>query len=109
MGPTTAPRGAPIHPKRNLHAAWEGSRGLYVVQGQHQKFVALLNSPHAELQLFAWYGEVSREWTDGARKHDNPGTDMVKFWEARHAEKWPVSKPVNGKVSPGDAWRPEGQ
>jgi uncharacterized protein YdaU (DUF1376 family) len=107
---TTTPRGAPIHQKRNLHAAWEGSRGLYVVQGQHQKFVALLNNPHAELQLFAWYGEVSREWTDGARKHDNPGTDMVRFWEARHAEKWPVSQPVvNGKVAPGDAWRPEGQ
>jgi hypothetical protein len=35
----------------------------------------------------------------------------VKFWDARHAEKWPVSQPVpkNGRIAPGDAWRPEGQ
>ena len=109
---TTATRGAPIHQRRNLNAAWEGSRGLYVVQGQHQKFVALLNSPTAELQLFAWYGEVAREWTDGPKASLNPGTDMVKFWDARHAERWPPALKAtgtHGRIAPGDAWRPEGQ
>ena len=78
--------------RRNANAAYEGPRNLYVLHGQHQKFLGLLNGQLTEPELFAWYETVATEWAVGKRKSENTGPDMPKFWDARFAEQWPPAK-----------------
>lgn len=87
--PPPTPRGAPIHPKRNLKAAFEGARGLHVPESLHQQFVALRNHHEAEREIRAFYVRVCDDWSIGARKHDSPNVDMFVFWRERYAEAWP--------------------
>ena len=87
-------RSAPIARRRNLNAAYEGPRGLYVLQGQHQKFLDLHNGAVTEAELFTWYELVAEEWATGARKAEQPDANLPKFWDARFAERWPPTKAI---------------
>lgn len=98
--PPPTPRGAPIHQKRNLRAAFEGARGLHVPEGLHQQFVALRNHDGAERELLAFYGRVCEDWSSGSHAADTPDVEMFRFWRARFAEEWPptaVEKADTGK------------
>lgn len=95
---TSIARGAPLIARRKTWAAFEGSRGLAVPQGVHQQFRDLVNQPDADDVLFAWYAAVCDEWTVGARKGENPGTDMPAFWKARFEERWPPTPKVDSKL-----------
>lgn len=74
--------------KRRLDAAWEGPR-VYVPQRAHADFLALRRG--AEPELLEWYAQVSEDWTLGAHAADEPGADMIVFWKARYAERWPAT------------------
>lgn len=63
-----------------------------MLKTQHHRFVRLRNHPEAERELFAWYEQVSDDWTTGPHARDNPGTDMVPFWTDRFNERWPPLK-----------------
>jgi uncharacterized protein YdaU (DUF1376 family) len=97
-----APRPAPLISRRNLHAAYEGPRGLYVPNQLHAQLVAARNTPKAEAELFDWYERTCEAWAHGDRKADNPGSDMFKFWRARFDEQWP---PASKRTGP--AWHYE--
>jgi hypothetical protein len=90
--------------RRNLNAAWEGPRGLYVLQKQHTQFVASRNGNEA--QVFEFYQTVAEAWGYGALKDANIDPDMPKFWNARYAEHWPPQKPaaVGGRYA---NWTPK--
>lgn len=81
---------ATIIGRRRLDAAWEGPRGLYVLQSQHQRFVASRNGNEAE--LFEFYQQVGEVWGYGEHKDANIEPDMFRFWTARYAERWPPSQ-----------------
>lgn len=91
-GTAATPHPAPIISRRRKDAAWEGPR-LYVPQRLHSDLIAL-RGPGSESKLLAWYLLVSDEWTDGARKDDEPGADMFAFWKARYGEEWPATPAV---------------
>lgn len=84
----SAGRAQPLVQRRRLDAAFEGGR-LYVPQRAHSDLLSLRNHPDAERELFAWYGEICEDWTHGANKATNADADMIRFWKARYAEKWP--------------------
>ncbi len=101
---THTARSQPIVARRNLNAAWEGPRGLYVLQKQHAQFVASRNGNEA--QVFEFYQQVGEAWGYGAMKDANIDPDMPKFWNARYTEHWPPSKPATaGRYT---NWRPTG-
>jgi len=89
-------RAAPIARRRNLHAAFEGARGLYVLQSQHQKFLDLLNGAVSESELFAWYEVTAEEWATGDRSEEQPDANMPAFWDKRFEERWPPAKKKRG-------------
>lgn len=103
---THTARPQPIIARRNLNAAWEGPRGLYVLQKQHAQFVASRNGNEA--QVFEFYQEVGEAWGYGALRDENIDPDMPKFWNARYAEKWPPSKPAQQSAGRYTNWRPTG-
>jgi len=86
----TVTRPQPIVRRRNPNAAFEGPK-LYVPNATHSKFVGLRNHPGAERELLDWYEDVSNEWTNGVRRDESPGSNMLSFWDARFNEKWPPS------------------
>jgi uncharacterized protein YdaU (DUF1376 family) len=86
---TPPPRPAPIVQRRRGNAAFEGARGLYVVESQHQQFVGLRNHPGAERELLAWYAGVCEDWAFGSHASSTPNPDMFKFWQERFVERWP--------------------
>src|SRR3990167_8517795 len=92
----------PLVSRRRLDAAFEGPR-VYVPQRKHNDLVALRNHPNAVNELYAWYEQVSDEWTTGSRAKDEPGANMLAFWDARYAEKWPATVTVS---APSAARRP---
>ena len=89
-------RPSPIIARRRLDAAFEGPRGLYVTQRQHNDFKALGKT---EADLFHWYADVCEEWSEGARQAEESGADMFAFWRARYAEKWPATKAKTDRMS----------
>lgn len=95
----TAHGASPIHPRRRMDAAFEGPR-VYVPNRVHQDFLALRQGN--ERELLDWYQVVSDEWFDGARKNEEPGADMFRFWKARYDEKWPPAAPTARNARP--AW-----
>jgi hypothetical protein len=99
-------RPQPIVARRNLNAAWEGPRGLYVLEKQHQQFVASQNG--AVALVFAFYQEVGELWGYGAMKDANIDPDMPKFWNARYAEKWPPAKATAAPQRRWPNWKPTG-
>lgn len=103
--PAVAFRPAPLIAKRRGDAAFEGPR-VYITHRQHRDFIGLRNHPGAEAELFAWYEQVSEDWTTGAHQGDSPGSDMFQFWRARFDERWPPqAKPqASGRQNPVDAW-----
>jgi uncharacterized protein YdaU (DUF1376 family) len=90
-------RPQPIIRRRNMNAAFEGPR-LYVPIALHAKYIGLRNHPKAEDELMQWYEEVSNEWTDGVRKSESPGSNMLTFWDARFNEKWPPVRAAAGSA-----------
>jgi len=86
---TPATRPASLVGRRNLSAAWEGPRGIHVPQRQHDRFVALRNGNESE--LWDWYADVAEAFAYGARKGEEPGANMFKFWDARYEERWPAA------------------
>jgi uncharacterized protein YdaU (DUF1376 family) len=94
-------RPQPLVTRRRLDAAWEGPR-VYVPQRVHTDFKALRNHPDAEPELLTWYARVSEEWTDGARRSESPGADMIRFWKARYDEEWPAAAAATSPRMP--AW-----
>ena len=67
-----------------------------------------MNRPDADAVLLAWYPAVCDEWATGARKDENPGTDMGAFWRARYDERWPPSKPSADPNAKLPAWAQRG-
>ncbi len=96
----TIERRTTLIPRRRGDAAWEGAR-VYVPQRKHSDFVALRNHAGAEAELFAWYAEVDDDWARGARQSHSADPDMLRFWTARYAEKWP---PAATKVDTRPQW-----
>lgn len=88
----------PISQRRRLDAAWEF--GDWYVPNRAHADLRALHPPGFEPKLFAFYETTVLEWTDGARKGQNPGADMIRFWKARHDEAWPpaADKPNAGPV-----------
>lgn len=86
---TPPARQTPIIARRRPGAAFEGARGLYVVESQHQQFVGLRNHPGAERELLAWYAGVCEDWAYGSHASSTPNPDMFKFWQERFVEHWP--------------------
>lgn len=86
--------------RRRLDAAFEGPRGMYVPQRQHDQFVASRNGNEPEVLKF--YETVADEWGYGARRESNIDPDMFRFWTARFAEQWPP-EPV-AKRNAGPVW-----
>jgi uncharacterized protein YdaU (DUF1376 family) len=88
-------RPTPILARRRAEAAWEGPRGLYVLQRQHEQFVAMRNGRESE--LFEFYARVGEDWGHGRLKDANIEPDMPRFWNARFVEQWPpTSAPASG-------------
>jgi uncharacterized protein YdaU (DUF1376 family) len=83
-------RPAPLVQRRRLDAAYEGPRGLYVLQTQHGQFVASRNGNEAE--VLAFYETVAEAWGHGERRNDNIDPNMPRFWNERYAEHWPPAK-----------------
>ena len=90
-------RSAPIGRRRNLHAAFEGARGLYVLQGQHQKFLDFLNGRVSETELVLWYETTAEAWATGPFSAQNVDPNQPRFWDARFAERWPPDNPRRDK------------
>jgi hypothetical protein len=84
---------APLLRGPNPRYAFDGGR-VYVPQALHRKLVALRNHADADGELARWYADVADAWTNGARSHDEPGTDMFAFWQARYDEHWPATPPA---------------
>jgi hypothetical protein len=82
-----ASRAASIQGRMRPNAAWQGPRGLYVLQTQHQQFVESRNGD--EPAVLAFYGEVAEVWGYGVMKDANIDPNQPRFWNARFAEKWP--------------------
>jgi len=100
---TDTPHEKPARPqslihRRRLDAAWEGPK-VYVPQRIHTDFLAFRGgTPEAERELFAWYEEISDDYTNGELMNMSPGSDMFAFWRARFDEKWPA--PPKTKADP---------
>lgn len=88
--------GFPIVARRNLNAAFEGPRGLYVLNTSHAKFLKLLNGKVSESELLTWYEQVSNDWATGPHRDRSTGSDMAKFWGARFDERWPGDAAAKG-------------
>lgn len=95
---------APIQARRRPGAAWEGPRGLYVLQKQHEQFVASRNGD--ERAVFDFYAEVGERWGYGDLSTSNIDPDSPKFWNARFAEKWPPAKASAKPTGRWSNWKP---
>lgn len=83
--------------KPNGNVPFEGPR-VYVPWKQHFKLLRLRNNSNAEVELQAFYGRVSEEWTTGRHAEHSPGADMFAFWQARYDEEWPPTTSAHSKL-----------
>lgn len=81
----TPTRGGGLIQKRRAYAAFEWSHGIYVPQQVHNDFLEM-HGREFDGALTKWYERICQEWA-GKR---STGTDMIKFWKARHDEQWPA-------------------
>lgn len=79
--------GAPLHQSHRSHAA---CGRVCVPATLHGEFVRRRNTPAADAELRAWYGDVQRAWMDGPHATVEPGEPFA-FWRARYAEQWPAA------------------
>lgn len=97
-------RTAPLVARRRMDAAFEGPR-VYVPQRVHTDFLGFRNGNADELHK--WYEAVSEEWATGAKRTAETGPDMIAFWKARYAEKWPAAAPAQSHAQRRPSWAPK--
>lgn len=95
-------RSRPIVQRIRKDAAFEYGR-LYVPQRAHDDLMMLANHGQSEKPLRDWYLAICEEYTSGAKANAALPTNMIEFWKAKYAIRWPP-EPVAPPSSNQPAW-----